>query len=257
LADVYINEAFSASHRNHASICAIPKFLPHALGASFANEISIINAFFRRDLSPSIAIVGGRKLQSKVKLLKSLVSKVNKLALGGGIAGAFMAFVGHKALKIFNQSDYDADILEIMDNARRNDCELILPSDYSALIGEGESFKHTVIYDDSHASIFDIGPESVELFKKHIGECAAVLWNGPVGLFEKSPFDFGTRSLAQEIARLSIDGKISSIVGGGDTSYAMKKFGLDESFSHLSTAGGAFMAYVEGSELPGLKAMSL
>ncbi|MDR3155998.1 MAG: phosphoglycerate kinase [Holosporaceae bacterium] len=255
LADVYINEAFSTSHRAHASICAVPKFLPHALGLSFVREIGIIDDFFQQAGSPRMAIVGGKKLWTKIKLLKKLVSKVDKLALGGGIAGAFMAFTGHKALKIFNQKDYDADIRELIDNASKNNCELIFPTDYSALIGEGETFEHTVIYDDSHASVFDIGPESVELIKRHINECATILWNGPLGLFEKSPFDFGTKALAEEVAELSRNGKVYSIVGGGDTYHAMKKFGLEKDFTHLSTAGGAFLAYIEGSELPGLAAM--
>jgi phosphoglycerate kinase len=257
LADFYINEAFSTSHRRHASIYGIPRFLPHALGISFSSEIKIIDNFFMKSDSPKLSIVGGSKLSTKIKLLKNLVKKVSTLMLGGGIAGAFMAFLGHKALTVFNPQEFESDVVEIFKNAQQSNCELVFPIDCSALIRRGETFEHTIVSsDDGHASVFDIGPESVELFKSHIRNSSTVLWNGPLGLFEQAPFDFGTKSIAEEIAKLSREGKIQSIVGGGDTAYAIKKFGVANEITHLSTSGGAFLSYLEGTELPGLSAMT-
>jgi phosphoglycerate kinase len=167
-----------------------------------------------------------------------------------------LAFWGNKTLKIFNSKEYESDIDEIVENARKHNCELIMPVDFSALINDQETFKHVIISsEDNSASVFDIGPASVELFKKHIRESKTILWNGPVGLFEKAPFNFGTMSIAQEIAKLTKERQLVSIIGGGDTSFAIKQFGVSQDMSHVSTAGGAFMSYIEGSPLPGIEAM--
>ena len=256
LADFYINEAFSVSHRKHASIFSVPKFLPHALGFSFKKEIQVVDNFFQNAASPKMCIIGGSKLATKVKLLKNLVKKVDKLALGGGIAGAFLAFLGNGALKIFDPKEYRDDVIEIIKNSKEHNCELIMPTDFSALISDNDTFEHTIISSEgSNASIFDIGPESVELFKKHINESKVVLWNGPVGLFERAPFDFGTRVLGEHIAQRTRENHLTSIIGGGDTGFAMKKFKVCHDMSYISTAGGAFLSYLEGSELAGLTAM--
>ena len=256
LADFYINEAFSVSHRKHASVFAVPKFLPHALGFSFRKEVQVVDNFFGNAESPKMCIIGGSKLATKIKLLKNLVKKVDKLALGGGIAGAFLAFLGNGSLKIFDPKEYSDDVVEIIKNAKEHNCELIMPTDFSALISDNDSFEHTIISSEaSNASIFDIGPESVALFKKHVDESKVILWNGPVGLFEKAPFDFGTRVLAEHIAQRTRDKHVTSIIGGGDTGFAMKKFKVAHDMSYISTAGGAFLSYLEGSELAGITAM--
>ncbi|MDR2794930.1 MAG: phosphoglycerate kinase [Holosporaceae bacterium] len=256
LADFYINDAFSTSHRNHASICAIPKFLPHAFGLAFMNEWRMLDYFFHNAPAPRMSIVGGSKLSTKINLLKNLVKKVNKLALGGGIAGAFLAYYGNDSLKMFRHEEYRNDMMEILGNAQEYGCELILPVDFSALIHKHDYDDRTIIYSgNDKTSVFDIGPESVELFRKHIRESATVLWNGPLGLFEKTPFDFGTMSVAQEIATRSREGKLTSIIGGGDTAFAMSKFGIDQDLTYKSTSGGAFLTYLEGNSLPGITAM--
>ncbi len=254
LGDFYINEAFSVSHRKHASVYALPQFLPHALGLAFKKEIGVIDNFLNNAKSPKMSIVGGAKLSTKVNLLKNLVKKVDKLALGGGIAGAFLAFQGNTALKIAAQKEFEKEVVEIVGNAKECGCELIFPVDFNALMSESDA-NSIITADGLNASIFDIGPDSVKLFLKHIRESATVLWNGPVGLFEKTPFDFGTRAIGEEIARLTKEGKIVSIVGGGDTAFAMNKFGLSKDLTYQSTSGGAFLAYLEGSKLPGLVAM--
>ncbi|MDR3187367.1 MAG: phosphoglycerate kinase [Holosporaceae bacterium] len=256
LADFYINEAFSVSHRRHASIFAVPQFLPHALGLSFKNEVQIVEDFFSDASFPKMCLIGGSKLSTKVKLLKNLVKRVHKLALGGGIAGAFLSFLGNKTLKIFDPKEYESDVAEIIENARQCGCELIMPIDFSALINDRDSFRHAIIScEKDEASVFDIGPASVDLFKKNIGESKMLLWNGPVGLFERAPFNFGTMSIAKEVAQLTREKRLISIVGGGDTGFAMSKFGVAQDLSHISTAGGAFLSYIEGSELPGVEAM--
>jgi phosphoglycerate kinase len=254
LGDFYINEAFSVSHRRHASICELPKLLPHAFGLSFLNEIKIIDDFLNVAKPPKMSIIGGAKLSTKVKLLKNLSKKVDKLALGGGIAGAFLAFQGNSLLSIFNQKEFEADVAEILENAKKFRCEIILPIDFSALIG-GSCDGSIISCNEISASVFDVGPATVELFKRHIRESATILWNGPVGLFEKTPFDYGTMSLAREVGELSRDGKIVSIVGGGDTAFAMNKFGVAKYLTYQSTSGGAFLTYLEGGELPGISAM--
>ncbi|MDR1235888.1 MAG: phosphoglycerate kinase [Holosporaceae bacterium] len=255
LADFYINEAFSVAHRKHASIFALPQLLPHAPGLSFRKEVQTIDNFFADNSSPKMCIVGGAKLSTKVNLLKNLVKKVNKLAVGGGIAGVFSAVLGKHPLNIFNAEEYRQNVIEIMENAKRHNCELILPVDFSALVCKEKCESEIFSSENSGAKIFDIGPNSVELFKHHVRESKMLLWNGPVGLFEKAPFDFGTASIAKEVAQLTIDGKLTSVIGGGDTAFAMNKFNVAQDMSYISTAGGAFLSYLENSDLPGISAM--
>ncbi|MDR0678007.1 MAG: phosphoglycerate kinase [Holosporaceae bacterium] len=256
LADFYINEAFSTSHRKHASIFAIPQFLPHALGLSFKKEVETMDKFLNNSESPKMCIIGGTKLSTKINLLKNLVKQVDKLALGGGIAGAFLSFLGNSSLKIFDSEKYKKDVKEIIENSRHHNCELIIPTDFSALVNSEGAFHHAIVSsENNNTTIFDIGPGSVKLFKRHVRESKMVLWNGPVGLFEKAPFDLGTMSIAKDVARLTRNGKLTSIIGGGDTSFAMNKFKISQDLSYVSTAGGAFLSYLEGTELPGIKAM--
>ncbi|GHT95720.1 phosphoglycerate kinase [Alphaproteobacteria bacterium] len=256
LADFYINDAFSTSHRKHASICAVPKFLPHAFGLSFVSELRILDYFFNNAPSPKMTIVGGSKLSTKINLLKNLVKRTNKLALGGGIAGAFLGYHDTHSLKILDGEEYAEEVAEIIENAGKYKCELILPVDFSALVSKYDHSDYVVVSSsNSNTSIFDIGPESVELFRRHLRESACVLWNGPLGLFEKTPFDFGTISVAQEVAALSREGKLISIIGGGDTAFAMNKFGITKDLTYKSTSGGAFLTYLEGNSLPGIIAM--
>ena len=256
LGDFYINEAFSASHRNHASLVHLPRMLPHALGIAFRREITIIDQFLHHGSSPKMAIVGGKKLSTKVYLLKKLITKVDKLALGGGIAGAFLSFFGNTNFSVFEQKDYVEEVINIINTAKSCGCKLIIPVDFSALVSNSDHMDHAIISSDNRcASIFDIGPESVKLFMQHIDESRMVLWNGPVGLFEKTPFNFGTEQLALHIAQATREKRIESIVGGGDTVYAMNRFGVANDITHLSTGGGAFLTYIQDESLPGLSAV--
>ena len=256
LGDVYVNEAFSASHRAHASLVGVPRFLPSALGLSLKKEVQIVDDFFSKDVPVKMCLVGGAKLETKVKLLQRLVQKVDKLALGGGIAAAFLADLNTAALMPFIPIGYEKEVEIIKQCAKDYNCELILPTDFSALIFSESAFEPAIISSDAQqANIFDIGVESVKLFSEHIRKSNAFLWNGPVGLFERSPFDYGTRTLATVVAEQTTAGKLISILGGGDTCYAMSMFNLQDRFTHLSTAGGAFLQYIEGTDLPGITAI--
>lgn len=252
LADFYINEAFSVSHRKHASICEIQKFLPHAFGIAFLNEITTINNFLSAAKSPKMCIVGGAKLSTKIKFLKNIVKNIDKLAIGGRIAGVFLAFQNNDNFSEFRQEEFDYDIKEILYNSQKFECELILPVDFSALVENNKCVDNASYC--GHL-VFDIGPKTVKLFKQHISESSSILWNGPLGLFEHPPFDFGTMSIAKEIAILSQKKEFISIIGGGDTAFAMNKFNLSNCMTHVSTSGGAFLAYLEGTELPGIQCM--
>lgn len=251
LADFYINDAFPVAHRKHASVCEVPKLLPHAFGISFLREIEAIDNFLHCAKSPKMCIVGGSKLSTKINLLKNLTKKVDKLALGGKIAIAFLEAAGNSSVSVEEYAGFKEDIAEILDNSEKYGCELILPVDFTTLSERIEP--ENILNAEVRESIVDIGPKSIDLFKKHIRESASVLWNGPVGLFEHSPFDFGTSSIAKEIAELTRAKRITSIVGGGDTVFALKKCGVTDSITYVSTSGGAFLTYLEGRELPALQ----
>lgn len=256
LGDVFVNEAFSVSHRKHASVFGIPQFLPSILGENFKKEIKNIETFFNKKSGKRMAIIGGSKLPTKIKLLKKLVSKVDKLALGGGIAGAFLSYLGDESLTLSNPGEYISDVKEIIDNAKNFGCELIIPTDFSALISSNHD-NAIIRSDNSNTSVFDIGPASVELLKKHIVNSNMVLWNGPVGLFERSPFEFGTKTIAEFIAKRTQKHGLISIIGGGDTGFAMKKFNVADKVTCISTAGGAFLTYIEDEDCPALEAIRI
>lgn len=256
LGDFFINEAFSVSHRRHASVFGIPRFLPSDLGENFKKEIKNIGEFFNHSSRKRMAIIGGSKLPTKIKLLKRLVTKVDKLAFGGGIAGAFLSYLKDDPTGIFDFKEYESEVKEIVENARKCGCELIIPTDFSALISTKSD--HAIMRsENSNTTVFDIGPDSVKLLKDHIAASDMVLWNGPVGLFERSPFEFGTKTIAEFIAERTQENKLISIIGGGDTGFAMKKFDVADKMTYISTAGGAFLNYVENEDCPALEAIRI
>ncbi len=256
LGDFFVNEAFSVSHRKHASVFGIPQFLKSTLGKNFRKEIRNIEEFFDHSSGKKMAIIGGSKLPTKIKLLKRLVTKVDKLALGGGIAGAFKSYLSDDSSEIFDLTEYETDVKEIVDNAKKFGCELIVPTDFSALISTKSD--HAIMRsENSNTSVFDIGPDSVKLLEDHIMDSDMVLWNGPVGLFERSPFEFGTKAIAEFIAERTQSHKLISLIGGGDTGFAMKKFNVADKMTCISTAGGAFLNYVENEDCPALEAIRI
>jgi len=256
LGDFFVNEAFSVSHRKHASVFGIPQFLPSEIGENFKREIKNIENFFQNTSDKKMALIGGSKLKTKVKLLKKLVTKFDKLAIGGGLSGAFLPYLADKSLTAFGLKEYSEEVEEIIENAKSFGCELIIPTDFISLISANHD--HAIMMNqNSNVNVFDIGFDSIELLKRHISSCDTILWNGPLGMFEHSPFEFGTKSIAEFIAERTENHRLISIIGGGDTGFAVKKFQLADKMTYVSTSGGAFLNYLENEDCPALEAIRI
>lgn len=256
LGDFFVNEAFSVSHRKHASVFGIPQFLPSDIGENFKREIQNIENFFQNTTDKKMALIGGSKLKTKVKLLKKLVTKFDKLALGGGISGAFLPYLADKSLTSFGLKEYSEEVEEIIKNAKSFGCELIVPTDFISLISTNHD--HAIMMNqNSNINVFDIGFDSIESLKKHISSCDTILWNGPLGMFEHPPFEFGTKSIAEFIAERTQNHQLVSIIGGGDTGFAVKKFQVADKMTYVSTSGGAFLNYLENEDCPALEAIRI
>ena len=259
LADYYVNDAFSCVHRAHASTHAIAWELPAFAGLSLLAEIEALEAILGTPERPVMAIVGGSKVSTKLALLNNLIGKVERLAIGGGMANTFLA-----ARRInVGTSLVEGELIEtaraIDDKARRAGCEIILPDD--AIVAETlEGGVHPaparVDAIPADMMVLDIGPQSVAQLQAHLSRSRTLVWNGPLGAFEVEPFDAGTRAVAQAAARLTRERKLVSVAGGGDTVAALNAAGVRKDFTYVSTAGGAFLSWLEGGELPGIAALS-
>jgi phosphoglycerate kinase len=258
LGEIYVNDAFSTAHRAHASTEGIANRLPAAAGRLMQAELEALEKALGTPRRPVCAVVGGAKVSTKLELLGHLVSKVDKLIIGGGMANTFLHAQGTKVGKSLCEKDLAATALEILEKAKQARCMVLLPTD---IVVAGE-FKanapHRVV--DVRACpddqmILDVGPQSVALYQKEVGDCATLVWNGPLGAFELQPFDAGTTALAQSVARLTSEGKLLSVAGGGDTVAALAHAGVEDKFSYVSTAGGAFLEWMEGKTLPGVAAL--
>lgn len=261
IGDFYVNDTFSCSHRKHASIYGIAKKLPSAAGFLLEDELNNIERILHKPKTPILAIIGGSKVSTKLNLLKSLVLKVDMIAIGGAMANSFL-----KALKIdIGASLYEKELLsaalEILELAETAGCEIILPRDF--IISDNLHHpKYTAIHRVSASNIgknmiFDIGPASLRDLEEAIAKAETIIWNGPVGAFEMSVFDVSSRQIARTIAsETKYDGKIS-IAGGGDTLAVIKTAGLSSGFTYISTGGGAFLEWLEGKELPGVEVLKI
>jgi len=255
LGEVYINDAFSASHRAHASITGIPKYLPFAAGRLMQQELEALHGMFSTAKSPMTAIVGGSKISTKLALLESLIEKVDNLVIGGAMANTFLSVQGHDVGKSLLEPKLKPTAKRILSMAKQKKCRIILPVDVivgdAPLPGQLTQMK-SIDAIPEHLMALDIGNESLRAIFDCLAQSKTVIWNGPVGAFETRPFDTSTLMIAREIARLTQAGKIKSIAGGGDTVAALSLSGLSDSFSYLSTAGGAFLEWLEGKTLPGV-----
>jgi phosphoglycerate kinase len=258
LGEIYVNDAFSTAHRAHASTEGIANRLPATAGRLMQAELEALEKALGTPRRPVCAVVGGAKVSTKLELLGHLVSKVDRLIIGGGMANTFLHAQGIKVGKSLCEKDLATTALEILEKAKQARCMVLLPTD---IVVAGE-FKanapHRVV--DVRACpddqmILDVGPQSVALYQKEVGDCATLVWNGPLGAFELQPFDAGTTALAQSVARLTSDGKLLSVAGGGDTVAALAHAGAEDKFSYVSTAGGAFLEWMEGKTLPGVAAL--
>ena len=258
LADIYVNEAFSCCHRNHSSIVGIPKFLPSFAGLGLENEIKNINEVLEKPKRPLMIIIGGSKISTKLNTLHNIVKKANIVAIGGAMANTFLAAKNIEIGNSLFEKNMINDTEEILKIAKYHNCEIILPSD----VVTADNLKDIITAKEFNVAnipknkmIFDIGKKSILNLISKIRESKSLVWNGPLGAFEFKPFDYSTRSISNEVAKLTLEKKIISVAGGGDTVAALSQSNNDQKFSYLSTAGGAFLEWLEGKELPGITAL--
>ena len=258
LGDAYVNDAFSAAHRAHASTEGLANRLPAAAGRLMQAELEALDKALGNPKRPVCAIVGGAKVSTKLDLLGNLVGKTDKLIIGGGMANTFLHAQGIGVGKSLAEKDLAATALEILEKAKAAKCQVLLPVDV-VVAGEfkAEAANKVVATDacPDDQMILDVGPKSIDLYNKELAGCATVVWNGPLGAFELKPFDTGTAAVAQQVARLTGADKLLSVAGGGDTVAALAAAGVEEKFSYVSTAGGAFLEWMEGKALPGVAAL--
>jgi len=256
--DVYVNEAFSAAHRAHASTEGLAHKLPAFAGRLMQAELDALTKGLEAPKRPVIAIVGGAKVSSKIDLLQNLVAKVDMLVIGGGMANTFLHAQGKAVGKSLCERDLAETATRILKAAEAADCRVILPVD--AVIArefKANAASETVSVDavPEDAMILDAGPASVAEIDAAIDEAATLVWNGPLGAFELTPFDAATVAAARHAAERTKAGQLVSVAGGGDTVAALNHAGAGEAFSYVSTAGGAFLEWLEGKELPGVEAL--
>lgn len=258
LGDIYVNDAFSAAHRAHASTEGIARLLPACAGRLMAEELSALETALGSPIRPVVAVVGGAKVSTKLDLLNNLVNKVDHLVIGGGMANTFLAAKGIDVGKSLCEHDLAETALTILDSAEKAGCEIVLPSDVVVAREFKANAANEVVAADAcppDAMIFDAGPESIAYIKTVIGGARTLIMNGPLGVFELEPFGKGTFEMLDEIAAQTDAGNLVSVAGGGDTVAAINAAGKADNFTYISTAGGAFLEWMEGKELPGVAAL--
>ena len=258
LGDAYVNDAFSAAHRAHASTEALARLLPSAAGLAMQGELEALERALGAPKRPVVAVVGGAKVSTKLDLIGNLLGKVDAVVIGGGMANTFLAAQGHEVGTSLCERDMLDTAREIASRAEAAGCDLILPVDVVAATAFEANAPHDTYAADAcppDRMILDAGPETVERMKSRLGDARTIVWNGPLGAFEIEPFDRATVAAAQEAARLTGEGEVLSVAGGGDTVAALNAAGAAEGFSYVSTAGGAFLEWLEGKTLPGVAAL--
>ncbi|MGI6856555.1 phosphoglycerate kinase [Mesorhizobium sp. 1B3] len=256
--DIYVNDAFSAAHRAHASTEGLARILPAFAGRTMQAELEALEKGLGNPARPVIAIVGGAKVSTKIDLLMNLVKKVDALVIGGGMANTFLAARGTKVGKSLCEHDLAQTAKQIMIEAATAGCAIILPSDgVVAREFKAGAANETVAIDavPEDSMILDVGPKTVEAVAQWIDRAATLVWNGPLGAFEIEPFDKATVAAAKHAAERTRDGKLVSVAGGGDTVAALNHAGVADDFTYVSTAGGAFLEWMEGKELPGVQVL--
>ncbi len=259
LADVYVNDAFSCSHRAHASTAAITALLPAYAGPSLVREIEALSRALDRPEHPVAALVGGAKVSSKIAILEHLLAKMDVLIIGGGMANTFLAAQGYDVGASLCERDFLDTARSIVQAARADNCTLVLPVDGVVAKAFAANAPHRTVDCDSipgDQMMLDVGPQSVAVIRKAIEGCKTLLWNGPLGAFEIAPFDRATVEVAQYAAERTGDGALVSIAGGGDTVAALRRANVTDAFTYVSTAGGAFLQWLEGKELPAIAALN-
>ncbi|SDW28970.1 phosphoglycerate kinase [Ruegeria halocynthiae] len=258
LGDIYCNDAFSAAHRAHSSTEALARLLPACAGRLMQQELSALEAALGAPKRPVTAVVGGAKVSTKLDLLGNLIEKVDYLVIGGGMANTFLVAKGQNVGRSLAEHTMTDTATKILNKAKTAGCTILLPCDIVvAEVFEADA-PHQVLPADqcpSDAMILDAGPESVAVVSEVLEKSRTLIWNGPLGAFELTPFDTATNAAALKAAALTRDGKLTSVAGGGDTVAALNASGAAQDFSYISTAGGAFLEWMEGKTLPGVAAL--
>jgi phosphoglycerate kinase len=259
LGDVFVNDAFSAAHRAHASTEGIAHHLPSYAGPLMLEEIGALRSAVDEPQRPTAAVVGGAKVSTKIPVLTNLCAKVDKLIIGGGMANTFFLAQGVEIGRSLAEAEMAPTALEIMASARAKNCEIVLPKDV-VVADKFEALAPArtlpVLETPADQMILDVGPATVAHYVDVLRACKTLLWNGPLGAFEIAPFGEGTFALAREAARLTKAGSLVSVAGGGDTVAALNAAGVTGEFTYVSGAGGAFLEWLEGRELPGVAALT-
>ena len=253
LADVYVNDAFGSAHRAHASTEAIAHLLPSAAGFLLSREVEYFEKALKNPDRPFMTILGGAKVSDKIKVISNLLKKTDTILISGAMAYPFCKVKGHSIGSSKYESGAEPLARQILDQAQQKKVEVVLPVDHVVCQKLEKSAPNRVVDEEIPEGwlAVDVGPKTVEQFKKRLSGAKTILWNGPLGIFEAPPFDRGSREVAESIADLDA----TTIIGGGDTAAAMHQFGLEEKMSHVSTGGGASLEFLEGKILPGIAAL--
>ena len=257
LGDIYINDAFSCSHRAHASIEGITKHISSYFGLQITEEINALKRITSEIKKPVTLIIGGSKISTKIKIIKNLIKKFDDIIIVGGMANTMLKHTGSKIGKSIYEHDCENLIKEILEKSKAYNCQINCPTDVIVsknLYGTGKNKEIREI--ESDEMILDIGPKTILSIKKIINNSNTVLWNGPAGYFENSNFANGTKEIVKIITERTLKNKIFSVAGGGETVAAINKFNKFDSFTFVSTAGGAFLEFLEGKKLPGISAIN-
>lgn len=258
LADIYVNDAFSAAHRAHASTEGVARHLPSHAGRLMQRELEALAAALDHPERPVGAIVGGSKVSTKLELLGNLIGRVDVLVIGGAMANTFLAAQGVNVGKSLQEADMHETAREILARARDKNCDIVLPVD-AVTAREFRADPPVEVVPVSaipaDAMMLDVGPETVAVIRGRLAKLRTLVWNGPLGAFETPPFDAATVSIAHTVAQLTDEGALRSVAGGGDTVSALRHAGVSDRISYVSTAGGAFLEWLEGKVLPGIRAL--
>jgi len=257
LGDLYVNEAFSCSHRKHASVFSITKFLPSFAGIQLSLELNALEKITKKIEKPITCIIGGSKISTKINIINNLIPKFDNMIIVGGMANNILKYKKYPIGKSINEEGCEHIIDQIFYHSKKQNCKIIYPSD--VCVGKNLEDSSTIknldeVLDDD--IILDIGPKTIKHIQDIIDKSKTILWNGPAGYFENTNFSKGSLEIAKKISKKNELNEIFSVAGGGDTVASLNNFGLTNNFNFVSTAGGAFLEFLEGKELPGIKALN-
>jgi phosphoglycerate kinase len=258
LAEIYVNDAFSAAHRAHASTEGVARLLPSYAGRLMEAELKALDAALGSPSRPVVAIVGGAKVSTKLELLGNLTKKVDVLVIGGAMANTFVAAQGHAMGKSLQEAEMHDTARRIMADAAATGCEILLPIDLVVATEFAPNVATRTVTADrvpADSMALDVGPDTVDTIEARLRKASTLVWNGPLGAFETPPFDQATMAVAQSVASLTASSGLKSIAGGGDTVAALRHAGVLTRMTYVSTAGGAFLEWLEGKTLPGVAAL--